>query len=712
MVRAGRNSRKSLAQVIFEKSQRFMSRFDSKRSSKTNSIADLANISSAPTFQRNRSRRFGKLVGLNSRTRTLIKWAREESTRHRPLHKTSIYKSYKQLQKIIYLLLEEPFTSRFSKLIFWTIITSIISSTISEVVTESNTTLYYPTVLVWINLVTSIIFCLELILRIVSASAFEDGISSYIFQPLFLVDLAAAVPIFIDITGRLKFTIRSLANFRIAGIFRICRLLKTIRYIKNANAFVEGVKRSLIHFGFLLLFIIICNLFFSTLIFYAECSNKDSEITSIPVAMWWAVVTMTTVGYGDVVPATAQGKAIASIAAIIGNLIVSLPIVILGYNFEEVYTTSQEKKKVERLKETVLGENSKAMTADQKEIFFMKQRISKIEETNRKITEALRSSETLYNTVSGDLNDLFRTVYYGFEEEAPPEKSNNFSDRISTMERMTKARKKIKLFQILRRPLSDSEENKEQAEKKEAQKKITLSIIKKLLKEQKLKANGDIYDLDEFGDDEEEPNKIKHIKYRKQKKSRDIYTIDDIEGMSSGSDHEGRKFPTLNIKRSVLWRQKLKESRSRLAKPRTAKMKKPLKPIYESREGTPKFSQKQPSVKIESLFCIKSHSEGNANGLLSYRNQKLDFLDNKMLNKLLEEWQDVEGDVKPNNRRSTFRCTSQQTINTKPLIDIRSSPRSSRFFRESPDMTARKLIHSESEDLTSRSLIMGKSALN
>ena len=75
---------------------------------------------------------------------------------------------------------------------------------------------------------------------------------------------------------------------------------------------------------------------FSTAMYYAE-SGSNEQFRSIPSGFWWAIITMTTVGYGDLCPTTPFGKCIGTLCAISGSLVIALPLPVFVSNFEERY---------------------------------------------------------------------------------------------------------------------------------------------------------------------------------------------------------------------------------------------------------------------------------------------------------------------------------------------------------------------------------------
>lgn len=84
-------------------------------------------------------------------------------------------------------------------------------------------------------------------------------------------------------------------------------------------------------------------------VFYAEKDEPDTKFRSIPLSLWWAIVTMTTLGYGDVVPVTVAGRFVGAITAVTGVLTISLPVPIFAQNFQEEYMAEQKRRqKAER----------------------------------------------------------------------------------------------------------------------------------------------------------------------------------------------------------------------------------------------------------------------------------------------------------------------------------------------------------------------------
>jgi len=174
--------------------------------------------------------------------------------------------------------------------------------------------------------ISLILFSAEYILRLwacVESKSYSNpvlGRVRFIFTPMALVDLAAVLPAFLGLDAR---------------FVRILRLLKLSRYIRAMRVFQRVLIRKRVELMVTLIIILILLIFTSCLMYLAEREANASQFGSIPAAMWWSIVTLTTVGYGDASPVTPLGQAFAGLVAILGIGMFALPTSILGAAFLE-----------------------------------------------------------------------------------------------------------------------------------------------------------------------------------------------------------------------------------------------------------------------------------------------------------------------------------------------------------------------------------------
>ncbi|XP_069804169.1 potassium voltage-gated channel subfamily A member 7-like [Dendropsophus ebraccatus] len=163
-----------------------------------------------------------------------------------------------------------------------------------------------------------------------------------------MIDFVAIIPYFVALGTELARNkgvgqpAMSLAILRVIRLVRVFRIFKLSRHSKGLQILGQTLKASMRELGLLIFFLFIGVILFSSSVYFAEADHEDTKFTSIPEAFWWAVVTMTTVGYGDMSPETVGGKLVGSLCAIAGVLTISLPVPVIVSNFSYFYHRETE----------------------------------------------------------------------------------------------------------------------------------------------------------------------------------------------------------------------------------------------------------------------------------------------------------------------------------------------------------------------------------
>jgi len=243
----------------------------------------------------------------------------------------------KTKQKVHILLHPELGESKADKFINVFIITLIVLNVIAVMLeTIEHLHLQYRIYFDWFDRISVYIFTIEYVLRVWSCThdprykGSVKGRIKYMLTPGALIDLLAFFPYYILAIAEID--LRTLRLLRLIRFFRLFRLTAYTRSAKLIFNIFKTRKNDLILSFILILFLIIiasCALYFTE---HLHPINKK-HFTSIPATLWWAVVTLTTTGYGDMYPMTVLGKIIAGIIMLCGVAFFALPagIIVAGF---------------------------------------------------------------------------------------------------------------------------------------------------------------------------------------------------------------------------------------------------------------------------------------------------------------------------------------------------------------------------------------------
>ena len=197
-------------------------------------------------------------------------------------------------------------------------ITAVCLESIKDIGNKYEKSFYY------FEMFSVFIFGIEYLLRVWSAPAREDlgqGSSfikrlKYIFSFTGLIDFVAIIPSIITFFGGL--------DLRWLRVLRLLRLLKISNYSSAIEDFFSAIMADWRSFSAALYLVLVALFLSSALMYIAENESQPDKFSSIPETMWWSLITLTTVGYGDVSPITPFGKIIGAFTAIMGVCTVAL----------------------------------------------------------------------------------------------------------------------------------------------------------------------------------------------------------------------------------------------------------------------------------------------------------------------------------------------------------------------------------------------------
>ncbi|XP_022525987.2 potassium voltage-gated channel subfamily D member 3 isoform X1 [Astyanax mexicanus] len=194
------------------------------------------------------------------------------------------------------------------------------------------------------------IFTVEYLMRLFAAP------SRYRFMRsvMSIIDVVAILPYYIGLVMTNNEDVSG--AFVTLRVFRVFRIFKFSRHSQGLRILGYTLKSCASELGFLLFSLTMAIIIFATVMFYAEKGSASSKFTSIPASFWYTIVTMTTLGYGDMVPKTIAGKIFGSICSLSGVLVIALPVPVIVSNFSRIYHQNQraDKRRAQKMQKARL----------------------------------------------------------------------------------------------------------------------------------------------------------------------------------------------------------------------------------------------------------------------------------------------------------------------------------------------------------------------
>ena len=206
----------------------------------------------------------------------------------------------------------------------------------------------------YVELVCNIWFTFELIIRFIVT----PKVRVFLESPLNWIDFVATISFHSDTLLQHYFAdIENADILEFFSIIRILRLFKLTRHSPGLKILIHTFKASSKELTLLVFFLVLGMVIFASLVYYAERlhTNPKNDFKSIPEGLWWAVVTMTTVGYGDMVPKTYAGIIVGSLCALSGVLVIALPVPVIVSNFSMFYSHTQARMKLPKKRRRVVA---------------------------------------------------------------------------------------------------------------------------------------------------------------------------------------------------------------------------------------------------------------------------------------------------------------------------------------------------------------------
>nr|XP_045009601.1 potassium voltage-gated channel subfamily C member 2 isoform X3 [Jaculus jaculus] len=283
---------------------------------------------------------------------------------------------WRRLQPRMWALFEDPYSSRAARFIaFASLFFILVSITTfcletheafnivknkTEPVINGSSILQYEIetdpALTYVEGVCVVWFTFEFLVRIV----FSPNKLEFIKNLLNIIDFVAILPFYLEVglSGLSSKAAKDVLGFlRVVRFVRILRIFKLTRHFVGLRVLGHTLRASTNEFLLLIIFLALGVLIFATMIYYAErvgaqpndpSASEHTQFKNIPIGFWWAVVTMTTLGYGDMYPQTWSGMLVGALCALAGVLTIAMPVPVIVNNFGMYYSLAMAKQKLPR----------------------------------------------------------------------------------------------------------------------------------------------------------------------------------------------------------------------------------------------------------------------------------------------------------------------------------------------------------------------------
>ncbi|XP_057597976.1 potassium voltage-gated channel subfamily C member 2 isoform X4 [Hippopotamus amphibius kiboko] len=284
---------------------------------------------------------------------------------------------WRRLQPRMWALFEDPYSSRAARFIafaslFFILVSittfcletheafNIVKNKTEPVINGTSGVLQYEIetdpALTYVEGVCVVWFTFEFLVRII----FSPNKLEFIRNLLNIIDFVAILPFYLEVglSGLSSKAAKDVLGFlRVVRFVRILRIFKLTRHFVGLRVLGHTLRASTNEFLLLIIFLALGVLIFATMIYYAErvgaqpndpSASEHTQFKNIPIGFWWAVVTMTTLGYGDMYPQTWSGMLVGALCALAGVLTIAMPVPVIVNNFGMYYSLAMAKQKLPR----------------------------------------------------------------------------------------------------------------------------------------------------------------------------------------------------------------------------------------------------------------------------------------------------------------------------------------------------------------------------